>query len=210
MMALFDWFKSKPSNATLLDDVIWLTSQAKREGIARSILQRSNADGPPVPLILIAHFRDCHDELKRIAGSIATDGSVAVYTSGQLQREDMSRTAYHASQKVDILVGERHPLPSHDEAILEFARALPGQSTVTHHISLADPFLRAFCGEWVKELLKKLGMAEGEAIQSHLVARRIKAAQREIADQVPNEFPAETAEMWMEQNCPEVWQKVQG
>jgi hypothetical protein len=52
-------------------------------------------------------------------------------------------------------------------------------------------------------------MAEDEAIESKLVARRIKKAQMKIARLVVSDSPAVSAESWMERNCPEIWNSVQ-
>src|SRR5205085_7538387 len=52
----------------------------------------------------------------------------------------------------------------------------PGSSRF--YISLQDDLMRMFGGEWVSALLGKLGMEEGQAIESRMVSRRIQAAQK--------------------------------
>src|SRR5947209_4877104 len=42
--------------------------------------------------------------------------------------------------------------------------------------------MRIFAGEWVSGLLAKLGMKEGEAIESRMVSRRISAAQKKVEE----------------------------
>jgi preprotein translocase subunit SecA len=56
----------------------------------------------------------------------------------------------------------------------------PGSSRF--YLSLEDDLMRIFAGEWVKSLLTRLGMQEGEAIESKLVTRRIEAAQRKVEE----------------------------
>ena len=47
-------------------------------------------------------------------------------------------------------------------------------------------------------MLKSLGMDEDEVIETKMVARQIKAAQQKLAKQCQTDFPAESAEKWME------------
>ena len=42
--------------------------------------------------------------------------------------------------------------------------------------------MRIFAGEWVKSVLTRLGMKEGEAIESRMVSRRIEGAQRKVEE----------------------------
>ena len=52
----------------------------------------------------------------------------------------------------------------------------PGSSRF--YLSLEDDLMRIFAGEWVKNVLTKLGMEEGEAIESRMVSRRIEGRRR--------------------------------
>jgi preprotein translocase subunit SecA len=42
--------------------------------------------------------------------------------------------------------------------------------------------MRIFAGEWVKNVLTRLGMQEGEAIESRMVTRRVEAAQKKVEE----------------------------
>lgn len=204
-MGLFDWFKSAPSNVTILDDVIWMTNEARVNGIARAISQWGAA-----AYVVAAHFQDAVDELQKIVTQCGAPELITVCKVDVLERCASRWTALNDSQSIEFLIGERHPLRSHDERVIEFARRLPCQSRVVHHLSLADPLCRAFAGEWVESVLKKLGMADDEAVESNLVARQIKKAQMKIASQATGDSPADSAETWMEINCREMWNKVGG
>src|SRR5690606_15833376 len=52
----------------------------------------------------------------------------------------------------------------------------PGSSRF--YLSLEDDLMRIFAGEWVSNMLTRLGMQEGEAIESKMVSRRIEGAQK--------------------------------
>ncbi|TWT43253.1 preprotein translocase subunit SecA [Botrimarina hoheduenensis] len=56
----------------------------------------------------------------------------------------------------------------------------PGSSRF--YLSLEDDLMRIFAGEWVKGMLTRLGMKEGEAIESKMVTRRIEGAQKKVEE----------------------------
>ncbi|MGH7127353.1 MAG: SEC-C metal-binding domain-containing protein, partial [Planctomycetaceae bacterium] len=49
-------------------------------------------------------------------------------------------------------------------------------------LSLEDELMRKFAGDWVRNMLTRLGMQEGEAIESRMVTRRIEAAQKKVEE----------------------------
>ena len=56
----------------------------------------------------------------------------------------------------------------------------PGSSRF--FLSLEDDLMRKFAGEWVSSILTRLGMQEGEAIESKMVTRRIEGAQKKVEE----------------------------
>ena len=56
----------------------------------------------------------------------------------------------------------------------------PGSSRF--YLSLEDDLMRIFAGDWVKSVLTRLGMQEGEAIESGMVSRRIEGAQKKVEE----------------------------
>jgi len=56
----------------------------------------------------------------------------------------------------------------------------PGSSRF--FLSLEDDLMRKFAGEWVSSILTRLGMQEGEAIESKMVSRRIEGAQKKVEE----------------------------
>ena len=56
----------------------------------------------------------------------------------------------------------------------------PGSSRF--FLSLEDDLMRIFAGPWVKSILERLGMQEGEKIESRMVTRRIEAAQKKVEE----------------------------
>jgi preprotein translocase subunit SecA len=56
----------------------------------------------------------------------------------------------------------------------------PGSSRF--FLSLEDDLMRIFAGPWVKSILDRLGMQEGEKIESRMVTGRIEAAQKKVEE----------------------------
>jgi len=56
----------------------------------------------------------------------------------------------------------------------------PGSSRF--FLSLEDDLMRIFAGEWVRTMLTRLGMQDGEAIESKMVSRRIEGAQKKVEE----------------------------
>ncbi len=56
----------------------------------------------------------------------------------------------------------------------------PGSSRF--FLSLEDDLMRKFAGEWVSSILARLGMEDGEAIESKMVSRRIEGAQKKVEE----------------------------
>ncbi len=56
----------------------------------------------------------------------------------------------------------------------------PGASRF--YLSLEDDLMRVFAGDFVRSVMERLGMKEGEAIESNLVTRRIASAQKKVEE----------------------------
>ena len=201
-MGLFDRLFGEKSNVTIGDDMIWLSKQAKFAGLAKVVRDCFAARERPTAVILVAHFEDCLAELQSIEDADSFAGPVTVTLAGDLRRVTSAEAVLDASQVIEIVAGERHLLSSRNNSVIVFARSLPCGCRITHHVSLEDPFMTMFGGETVKALLTRMGMKDDEAIQSRLISRRIKAAQKKIEVQATGDLPAQSAEEWMDRNVP--------
>ena len=202
-MGFFDsmFGSKKPTNVEVAPERIWMTTDAKFAGLAREVAERSNSE--TVAMLLVAHFPDVLARLNELAAKPATVPVMAVLASN-LSTKIATTLNLDESATIDIIVGERHPLPSVDEQLEQFASELPCRCRFAHHLSLEDPLIKLFAGEWVQNVLKQLGMTEDEAIESQMVSRRIKQAQQKIEGRAIGSSDAESAERWLEKNCPEL------
>ncbi len=81
-----------------------------------------------------------------------------------------------------IIGTERHDARRIDNQLRGRAGRQGDPGSSRFYLSLEDDLMRIFAGEWVSNLLARLGMKEGEAIESRMVSRRISAAQKKVEE----------------------------
>ena len=180
-----------------------MTTDAKFAGLAKEVEERSKSG--TVAVLLVAHFPDVLARLRELADQRAWDVPLRAVLAQNLDADVAAGLHLDDdSAVIDLIVGERHPLPSVDDRLAEFAGELPCRCRLSHHISLEDPVMKIFAGDWVQNILSKLGMKEDEAIESELVSRRVKHAQQKIEGKACGSLDADSASQWLENNCPEL------
>ncbi|MCA9178139.1 MAG: hypothetical protein KDB14_26930 [Planctomycetales bacterium] len=201
-MGLFDFlFGGGPPRANVAPDQVWLTLDAKLRGIQRAVDELLESQ-PQAVVLLVAHFPDMQEQLQQTATSMEQATSrVTVMLATELNSH-LARSFDADNTSVEVIVGERHPLPAADDAVLSFAAEAPMPCRVTHHVSVEDPLMRAFAGEWVASLLQRLGMTADEAIEGEMIGRRIRQVQKKIAKTARGDSPAYSALEWLQLNCP--------
>ncbi|MGE3803143.1 MAG: preprotein translocase subunit SecA [Gemmataceae bacterium] len=81
-----------------------------------------------------------------------------------------------------IIGTERHEARRIDNQLRGRAGRQGDPGSSRFFLSLQDDLMRIFAGEWVANVLTRLGMQEGEAIESRMVSRRIEAAQKKVEE----------------------------
>jgi len=81
-----------------------------------------------------------------------------------------------------ILGTERHDSRRIDNQLRGRAGRQGDPGSSRFYLSLQDELMRLFAGEWVGSVLTRLGMQEGEAIESGMVTRRIEKAQKKVEE----------------------------
>ena len=208
MMGLFDFLfggGKKRTNVEIVPDHIWMTTEAKFAGLAKEAEERSKPE--TVAILLVAHFPDVLARLDEIANQRAWDVPCKAVPAINLNKHLATSLRMDDSATIHIIVGERHPLPSVDDKLEEFADDVPYRCRFSHHVSLDDAVMKVFAGDWVKNVLKQLGMTEDEAIESQMASRSIRQAQQKIEGRAFWSFDAESAAVWLEKNCPDLLSK---
>jgi hypothetical protein len=210
-VGLFSWLNPKPSKVIEVDRV-WLTKTAKLAGLAAETTASAR------PVLILAHFPE---SLREVREAFAAVKIPVESIDGQLSAGDYRRRLSDGSPRaffalvsqlrpgppadesetlVPIFVAERHFLRSHDEEVRRFAEEIGSPTGIVFFLSLDEPLMQTFAGQWVTNTLRRLGLKETEAIQSPMIARRVKAAQARCASNARSDGPAESAEDWRQRN----------
>ena len=83
---------------------------------------------------------------------------------------------------VHIIGTERHEARRIDNQLRGRAGRQGDPGSGRFYLSLQDDLMRIFAGEWVAGILSRLGMEEGQAIESRMVSRRIESAQKKVEE----------------------------
>jgi hypothetical protein len=193
--------KRTSSRVEVIADHVWLSREAKLAGIRRELRDRT-VDGARM-IALVAHFPDVLDEMQQIASQYAGSASVRPVLSRELSSGAAGDLPLAQADLVDLIAAERHPLAPMDDALIEFAEALPCRCRIVYHISLDDPILRFVGAESIRATLDRLGATEDEALTHDMITRSIRRAQQKIASRSTDRLDAESAAEWIERNVRE-------
>lgn len=218
-MAFWDWLTGRSQGVEVAADVIWLNQAAKQRGLLQETQERLAASR----LVLgLAHFPATLAQLiaELENGGVPHEVIQARLTVAELLRradqgrdprlllalaevlvpEDFPEPIDLAAEPLAILVSERHLLRTHDDEIEDFARHLGRRCRLQFHLSLDEPLLRLFSGDWIQDVLSGLGMSETEPITSGMIARRVRKAQERLAQRVGDDHKADSADEWLRRN----------
>lgn len=169
-------FKSSDSGVRIFDKV-WMSEDAKVKACVALAAANRNC-------VFICWFQATYDKLKNYLN------------------EESLLLASHASsasfQDKMIVFAEHHPL-SRKELALFKSLNLKEAPVLS---SLDEPFFMRFGGERTLELMKRLGMQEGEVIGSGMITKAIHNAQQKIEKQVSVEREAQSQQEWLTLNLP--------
>lgn len=207
-MGWFDWLKSEPSNVEVLPNVVWLTNEAKRNGIRMAIRAAAEQLEPAAAICLVAHFPNSLDGLRELASEFDSTIPAKVCLATNLNDACRSSATPAAGHWVEVIVDERHPHPAYDDIPLNVLKGLPYRCRMTCHLSFDDALVRIFGGDWTRETLRRLGMEEDEPIKSQSVTRRIRGSQQQIAKTTTGDLAADSCETWLKLNCPQAWERL--
>ncbi len=131
------------------------------EAMAWATLQMKYAtklDVPPEEMDALIHEIEQREQMKPEGRDVAAMGGLHVLGSER-----------HEARRIDLQLRGRCG-----------RQGDPGSSRF--YLSLEDDLMRKFGGEWVKNWLTRLGMKDGEAIESKMVSRRIEGAQKKVEE----------------------------
>src|SRR5438094_4931780 len=81
-----------------------------------------------------------------------------------------------------ILGAERHEARRIDNQLRGRAGRQGDPGSGRFYLSLEDDLMRIFAGDWVRNMLERMGMTRDQAIESRMVSRRIESAQKKVEE----------------------------
>ncbi len=106
-------------------------------------------------------------------------------TVGEIeQKEKMREEGRELAESggLHIVGTERHEARRIDNQLRGRAGRQGDPGSSRFYLSLQDDLMRIFAGEWVSNVLARLGMEEGQAIESRMVSRQISQAQKKVEE----------------------------
>lgn len=131
-----------------------------------------------------------NSDLQRLLSEPAR-GRVVVLPSRYLNISPSSVSAEMISseQFAAILIAEMFPFRERDQAVYDLAENLPIQSRLRVFVSLDDFTTTIFVGPSVRAMLEQMGFGDNDCMESGMVGRRLKAAQKKIQLTAPRDNP---------------------
>lgn len=177
----FELLNAKPENVAREADIV---AQAGRKG---AVTIATNMAGRGTDIILggnpetmaWAQLKDKYPSRLEVPEDVwkaTVDAIEAKEQTKPAGREIASMGGLH------ILGTERHDSRRIDNQLRGRAGRQGDPGSSRFFLSLQDDLMRLFAGEWVGNVLTRLGMQEGEAIESRMVSRRIQAAQKKVEE----------------------------
>ena len=147
-----------------------------RKQQARAI---SGAEGAIEPNAGPGMFRFLYNSQEFETTQEAWDAAVAAHEAAAKEEHDQ----VVAAGGLHIIGTERHESRRVDNQLRGRAGRQGDPGASRFYLSLEDDLMRIFAREWVSGLLQRLGMQEGEPIESPMISNRIEAAQKAVETQ---------------------------
>jgi hypothetical protein len=107
-----------------------------------------------------------------------------------------------------LMLLDRHPMRSKDEALAEFAAQFPGRSEVGYFLSFEDEVITNSIDSRMLNLLLQMGANDHGLIASAMLSRRLRKMQKRAIETFATvEQPADSASQWYELNASEAPQQ---
>ena len=216
-MGLIDWIKGE-KRCKRFDDAYAINRPALWNAIKEAIDSPLHADKS---IWLVAHFVETFTAIQEQLDQWSVDYEIVsqaidpdrMERSGLLSNStlklvladlipDSNQTALESdsTQRLAIIVVERHPQLSHDQRIEAFCQTLPVRVEYGYFLSLEDDVVKLAVNETSLKVLKQLGMNEHELITSHMIASRLNKILKRLTVTFTSDHPADSAKKWLDQN----------
>ncbi len=177
----FELLNAKPENVAREADIV---AQAGRHG---AVTIATNMAGRGTDIILGGNPETMAWAMlkDKYANRLEVPEEVWKSLSDDIEKKEKTKEngrLIAAAGGLHIVGTERHDSRRIDNQLRGRAGRQGDPGSSKFYLSLQDDLMRLFAGEWVGNVLTRLGMQEGEAIESRMVSRRIQAAQKKVEE----------------------------
>lgn len=217
-MGLFRWlFQPKPFRR--VDDSFAFNLETQLDSLGEIVEAQGNAGKA---IWLIVHFTDQFEVVQtqletlgldfeivtteidpdNLSSTFKSPGNVFLVLAQLIPDSVASLLEVDLSSTIAMVMLERHPNPTHDHRIEQFARNVPVKTEFGYVLSFDHPVIQEVVNEQTMTVMKQLGLKESELISSTIVSRRIAAYVAKQAEQFHADIEASSAQQWIELNRP--------
>ena len=170
------------NNGPKVRDIVYLDEQACTAAAAKWLLEH------PAGRIAVWFQQDL-DRLRRPPAGIAEDRSLLA-----------GRLSFSHEAGREILFLGHYPLRSVETALYEEQ----GISEALVYTHLDMPILVNFGSGRIKDMMLKMGMGQGEALEHPMITKAIQNALDKIAEKIVTDMPARSEAEWMQLYAPAI------
>ncbi|MDB4778013.1 hypothetical protein OAG68_00990 [bacterium] len=203
-MGWFDWlFVAKDPNRQELEGLVFLSESGKFNWLEKAIGEglKPMVPGRPVSaIVLVGHFEKTVEKLHAIVEQADSVIPVEALLASDLPKMFRGGSEFDDSRSIEVLVAEKHPSLSKDDQMKDLIASMPFPTRIRFVVSLDDGLMRAFAGESVRRILEMGGFDDEHPIESRMVDKRIRSAQRRNDQMATSSLNADSAEEWMTKN----------
>lgn len=150
--------------------------------------------------VIISFFESTHAQLMQLAGEAFSEKFFlysALHNSAALSKmQALAGSGHH------VALSERYPVASREAELVTHLKQWGITTNVSSYCALDDQIMKAFGGDKIITLMKRMGMSENESIHHDMVSSSLVKAQNKIAKKVMYEQQAKSPEEWFRLNAP--------
>lgn len=206
---MFSFFGKKDLPLVRLDDVIWISQEAKWAALLEN-LQKSVESKPTW---LIYFFERTFNTLQTLltnlqkpyewvqsAENLKDTSKIWIFSANEFRHLSSYLKKDFANKELSVFFAEHYPLAEEENEILKKIGDISFKAKAYVYTSFDEPILKKFSGDKILEMLKKMGAKETESLSHQLITKAIKEAQKKIGESIKHEQRAVSMEDWFAKN----------
>jgi hypothetical protein len=177
-MSLFNFSKTKDPKPEM-HDLVWINQNERLKGSWLLLLQHPGA-------VLLSWFNQTKEEYEKyfVENGITQEIKIA------------GLPGLHLTPEQTVIFLEHYPLRSKEEALIKDWNV----KQIIFLNALDEPLFQQFGSERIIQMMKALGIKEGEFLEHSLISKSIENAQHKLEKKITFESHANSAKEWFAKN----------